>query len=453
MGQILNEQNIIEKNILQYLQNTYSTQSKRLTGTPIYVTYLNKSINYSDQDRVLETVKEVIGVESPIAYNRIENLPLYLVNEVNPNLELDESFGLTTTGEGEGVILPDTIKPYVDDFFKINYMDEEFLFQINKIEFDKLNGKKFYKLSFHLSQYNESQVEEQIKDDYIVEYDNIGTKNNPIIEKKSYLLISEIREIILKLKKFYFDMFMNNKYKVILYQYNDKIIYNDFLLNFIQENNILENNERKILNSYYIYDLFEDSPAKTQLYNDTIYYALTENKKEYFKMENLVTFKILKNYKTSPFSLDYEDYYRVHYIPAGSHNEILTELDNNYNSYMNDAIVYYNYNEVFGRRNNPYFGFIDEDKNKSPLKNHHIKIIPHNNYFVDYVQSNIKYNDNYEYYLENIIIDYLNNTLKIDDVFLDDLKQHKFLPCFKEFLLVPCLILVLKREIIRLTNK
>ena len=58
------------------------------------------------------------------------------------NFEIDESFGFNTEGEGEGVILPSTIIPYVDDFFMIDYMNEDYLFHITKIEYDKV-----YKIS------------------------------------------------------------------------------------------------------------------------------------------------------------------------------------------------------------------------------------------------------------------------------------------------------------------
>jgi hypothetical protein len=190
MGKLLiNEKNIIEKNIIQQLQLSYTAQSKRLDGTPIYITYFNKNLNVSQQDHILENVKELLGEESPLFYNKIENTPLFLVSEIANNMELDETFGLNTETQGEGVLLPNTIKPYVDDFLIINYIEEDLLFRVTKVEMDKLNGKKFYRINFELSHYKQEQVEDQVEDEYVTEYNNIGTHDNPIIEKYKYILI------------------------------------------------------------------------------------------------------------------------------------------------------------------------------------------------------------------------------------------------------------------------
>jgi len=105
------EQKIIHENILRHLQNTYSYQSKRLQGTPIFVTYYNKNVSASEQDQPLETVKDLLGYESPIKYNKINDFPLYLASESNPTIDIDEAFGLNTESTGEAVILPNTIKP------------------------------------------------------------------------------------------------------------------------------------------------------------------------------------------------------------------------------------------------------------------------------------------------------------------------------------------------------
>jgi len=107
------EQKIIHENILRHLQNSYTYQSKRLQGTPVFTTYYNRNISASDQDQILETVTDLLGTEGPVKYNKVNDFPLYLAGEVNPNLEFDESFGLNTEGTGEAVILPNTIKPFV----------------------------------------------------------------------------------------------------------------------------------------------------------------------------------------------------------------------------------------------------------------------------------------------------------------------------------------------------
>jgi len=451
MAKLLNERHIIETNILQHLQNSYSHQSKRLEGTPLFVTYYNKDPRASDQDQVLDNVKEVLGFESPNKYNKVENLPLYLVTEINPNIEMDESFGLSTNGEGEGVILPNTIIPYVDDFLYFKFMEEDYLFQVTNIEVDKLNGMKYYKIQYKLSYRTIKEADEAVREEFEVEYENIGTDTSPIIIKSNYKIIQSIEELLVKLKKFYFNSFISNKFNSLIYKYNDKILYNEFLIRFIIDNKILENTQRKILGSYYIQDIFIDSPAFYQVYDQTIYAALSDNNLDNFKLENMVTMRIEKGLKNNPFSFDYEDYYRVCYVKNDSHSEVIQELDTTYENYRKETVTSLEYDDVFGRMGNSNFSFITEDEPKNLEK--HVSIVPHDSYFIRNINSGIEFEDNTKYFLENIIINYFNNTLNIDVDFVNKINKHHLYPTLNEFLLLPCIILILKRRIVELSEE
>lgn len=453
MGKLLiNEKNIIEKNIIQQLQLSYTAQSKRLDGTPIYITYFNKNLNVSQQDHILENVKELLGEESPLFYNKIENTPLFLVSEIANNMELDETFGLNTETQGEGVLLPNTIKPYVDDFLIINYIEEDLLFRVTKVEMDKLNGKKFYRINFELSHYKQEQVEDQVEDEYVTEYNNIGTHDNPIIEKYKYILIEEIRTCIRKLKKFYINSFLNTKYNVFVYKYNDKIIYNEFLIRFIINNSLLENKEREIVQSIYIQDIFPDSPAMYELYESTLYYALEENDSSLFKYENMITMQIQKDCKDNPFALDYNDYYRVYYTENNNkkNTEEIIELDKEYQSYKNNKKISLSYNDIFGGFHVASYGF--EDKPDPPNLNRHVLIIPHENKFHINIENNIEFEDKRKHFLENIIIKYFNKELDINSDFINSINKFNFHPTFLEYLLMPCLFFILYNKIDELTN-
>jgi hypothetical protein len=456
-GLSMDERTIIQQNIFQYLENTYTAQSKRLQGTPVYVTFYNKNLSSSMQDVTLETPKELLGYESPLLYNKVEHFPLYLVNNVDPSTDLDETFGLNTEGTGEGVILPNTIKPYIDDFIKFEYMDEEFLFQITKVDQDKFNGQKFYKIEYRISQYQENQVEEQIDTEYITEYQNIGTKENPIIEKHEYLLIEQIKNAIVKLKKFYIQAFMNNRYHCLLYKYNDKLIYNEFLIRFIRDNDILENIENSLFGSNYIQEIFPESPARYEIYETTLYSALSENNIDEFIFENMITNEIPKNDKDNPFSLDYEDYYRVIYCSRKEAKKVLGNLnysnkilestypiDERFTSWLNPFTV--NQEEFYKRKSQ------DLRNISNKYKHPRIYIEPHENSLIENINNGIKYNNKKQFYFENIIIMYFNKQLVINEDFIDEVMRKNFYPSFKEYLLMPCLIFILKNEIKRLTN-
>jgi len=329
-------------------------------------------------------------------------------------------------------------------------MEEQLLFHVTKIEMDKLNGQKFYKIEYELSHHRTEDAEEKVETEYSVEYDNIGTKNNPIIEETKFQLIENINNYIQKLRKFFINSFLNRKYNVFTYRYNDKNIYNEFLIRFLINNGILDNTQRTFLGSYYIQDIFIDSPAFYELYDMTIYKALEEDDIDYFKLEDMVTMEILKNITNNPFSLDYNEYYRVCYVPSDSHNETIKELDSTYENYKAKKTISLSYDDVFGRLGNTNYGFIDKADPEHLVR--HAFITPHQSEFVINCNSNIQYEDGKEYFLENILIKHFNKTLVIDNELLEILNKHNFFPTFREYLLVPCLIFILKNEIFRLTN-
>jgi len=182
----------------------------------------------------------------------------------------------------------------------------------------------------------------------------------------------------------------------------------------------------------------------------TIYKALEENDIDYFKLEDMVTMEIIKNLKNNPFSLDYNEYYRVCYVPSDSHNEVIKELDTSYENYKTQKTISLSYDDVFGRLGNTNYGFIDKADPEHLVR--HAFITPHKSEFVVNCNSDILYDNDKEYFLENILIKYFNKKLEIDDDFLTSLKKHNFFPTYREYLLIPCLIFILKNEIELLTN-
>ena len=446
------DQEVIESNILLNINNLYNENSKRLQGTPIFVTYYNKNVKASDEDRNLENVKELIGYESPNRFDRIENFPLYMVEALSNNFEIDETYGLNTDSEGEAVILPKMLKPYVDDHFNIIYNNDNLLFEVTKVDIDRINGLKYYKISYKLSHHFKEDIEEQITEEKVTRYENIGTDDNPIVEKKSSLLIDDIYELIDKLCAMYFRAYMNPKFKVLTYKYNDKNIYNEFLIRFIIDNKVFDSKFKTLYGSYIFQDIFKDSAGFMELYDNTIYMALAENNVGYLTMENMVTMEITKDLKNNPFSFDYEEYYRVYPVDKGTHKNVIVELDKKYEEYKQAWLDMAQYNsDVFGKNTNDMGEFFSNQKDPSG-KVRHVLLIPFENEFVDRIHSGIEYENEKVNFLENILIKYFNKTLNINDEFVSKLKRKSWHPAFKEFLLIPCLIFILKNEIKELTN-
>lgn len=453
MGRLLenNEKQIIQDNIFQYLENTYSQFNKRFQGTPIYTTYYNQNKNSSTQDQTLDNIQEIIGINSPVQFNRIEGLPLYLVNEINPQMEIDESFGLTTNGEGEGVILPNTIKPYIGDFIYIEIATKKLLFKITSLEIDKFNGQKFYKIQFTITPYKIDEIEEQVEEEYITHYENISTQDKAIVEKKSSILIDKMNLLIIRLINFYKKAFLDSKFNTILCKYNDKLLYNECLIKFINNNKLLELPSKKIYSSLYIQEIFGDSMALLEMYKTTLFYALEEKDFSNFICENFVTIEIIKDLKDNPFSFDYREYFRTYYVTNDSHKNLISSLDEKYDKYITKVKQDMTYDQFdFGKQSS--LGYQFEPNPDPPSKERHIIIKPHASNLIKNINNNLRYKNNLDYFLENIIIMYFNNTLEINEYLLSDIEKKNFYPSIKEFLLIPCIIFILKDEIKKLLS-
>ena len=144
MGKLLNENEIIEKHITRYTERAASEYTKWLETKPNFVTFYHRYQLGSTYDKGLENVEGVIGLNSPNKYDKIEKFPIWGLNELSYDLSKEDT-GMSTSYEGEAIIIPNTISPLPDDFFTINYIGKVYIFKINNVVNDAIKSKPFYK--------------------------------------------------------------------------------------------------------------------------------------------------------------------------------------------------------------------------------------------------------------------------------------------------------------------
>jgi len=392
MGRLVNdEQEIISKNIDNYLDASTSEYSKYLNGVPTFTTYYHKNVNASHQDVGLEQVQEVIGSESPIRYDKIDDLSLYGISQADLQYVVDENYGVESEVEGDAIVLPDTIKPLPDDFFLVNYNDTDLLFRVTNVNIDKMNGKKYYKIDFVLSTYDVALIEEQIEGNYTQFFENIGTEKNTIVENKDGLIIQYIDKLLDSLTTNYLEDYMNKKIDILTYTFNDKILYNEFLIEFITDNNVMSENNN-VFSQYVIDSIFETNDRNfNNMYDKTIYSALELNNTDDLVPNNLVATEITN--VNTVFYYDINTYYFLQHTITENEEEI---------------------------------------------------VIPYSMDLVDNIKNNTTYTDVELYFIENILVNHFNDSLVIDEEFLDTINNHDFSIGLSNFLLIPALMFVLQ---------
>lgn len=242
MGRILSPALVTENNIRDYITQSTKTYSTFISSAPLFCTYYSKNKWKSNFDRSLENIHEVVGSDSPFQFDKVENLPIYKVENSSFGTEITD-FGIAGNVTSSAIILPNTLLPNVDDVFEISIQSVLKLFIVTDVEQDNFNNSKFYKISFKLSSLNVSLVEQQVENHLTVDYHLIGSTNDPIIKKSTFDLYLQIEGVYDSLLEEYNDRFYDKSVNMFSDFYSDKlgrVIVDQYLNTFIDKNNLQE---------------------------------------------------------------------------------------------------------------------------------------------------------------------------------------------------------------------
>jgi hypothetical protein len=391
MGKFVEEKAIIEKYLDNFVNQTYD-YSRFIEGSPTFVTYYSKDILASTEDVTLGGITELVGTESPIKYNKIENFPLYGIDSaLLPALEFDEQDGLNTTIEGEAIILPSTIKPLPNDYFVIGYYTDVYMFKISNVETDWTGNRNLYKVSYYLSGDKAQTLEErQVTENYKVVYENIGKEAKSVIKESDFLLLEKIDDGYDRLVKFYTKFYYNKSYNTFLYK---DILYDNLLMDFINKNSLFIKT-RTFLKNIKIEPLLKIDMDDFFNYDGSLFNAVEEKSKE-----QLLDFKFYSTYindRTSIFNL-FKNKYSVRVIKYGE-----DDVEEVFNVFPED--------------------FITSIINNTPY--------------------DVTTQDGYEFF--NFIIDYLNNSL-VKENLTEYVNKEKFDLSLANYIIIPIILFVLKQ--------
>jgi hypothetical protein len=245
--------------------------SSFLQSRPTMCTYYHVNPVFSTTDTGTRDVEGLIDDNSPIRYNKIENFPIYGIDNIQADLS-DSDAGLDTSYDGNAVILPNTIYPVPDDYFTIHYLGKEYLFRVNHCTYDRLKSNNYYSISFHLEYADKAGFERMEKlciEHYQCIFDNIGTKDKCIVRTSDYNVLERVNAILNSLKEKYAERYIDKKYNAAMYFANSYCYMYDSMLNkFINSSKIYE----PVIGSLKFYLLYEEFRPYTGMdYEDSIY--------------------------------------------------------------------------------------------------------------------------------------------------------------------------------------
>lgn len=241
MATIINEEQMVTQNIFNFEDRLNSPVVRILDQTPTFVTYYHINVNETTSDEGFGDAETVIGNRSPMRYQKIEKFPIYGLDQIVLQLQ-DTEAGLDTSYEGEGTIVPNTIKPLQNDFFIINYLHDSYIFRIIGVSFDTIRADNFYKVHFEF-EYNDEeklhQLNDLVHDKYTCILENIGTENKCIIQHDFKERLDLIDEVYSDMVSLYLSLFYNEKHNVLLGELEDgKTLYDPYMTEFINKHQL-----------------------------------------------------------------------------------------------------------------------------------------------------------------------------------------------------------------------
>lgn len=217
------------------------------------VDYFNLNTTRSTLDEGAKIPYAIIGKDSPLKYNFIENAYLFGIDKIQIQSTINE-FGFESDAiEGEAIVLPNTFIPMEQDYFSIKYLKQTILFKVVDVTTDTLDsGANFYKIQYKLDLYDESanKIYDQIAEKFKMIVTNVGTNYNTIIRSNDYDLIDKLDSINLTLKKYFKQLFFDNKAQTFSYVLTGDKIYDPYMIEFLIRNKLMEGDDEYIYVSH-----------------------------------------------------------------------------------------------------------------------------------------------------------------------------------------------------------
>lgn len=293
------------------MKNPYYKWSDK-SGTAVI--YFNQNKEATTLDESSKLYYADMGLNSPIKYNMIEDMMLYGIEQIAINMDNGDFGAQASDIEGEAIVLPNTIIPYVGDYFKIIYTEEEKLFRVIDASPDTLeNGANIYKINYRLEASELDDLkEENIEDKYNMVVNNLGTGFNAVIRHESYNMIKKIDQVLYNLRTYYKSIFYKERVQTFVFLRFEKRFYDPYMIEFLKENKILDGDEGYL----YLTQQIKLSPMFPINYNKSFFKCLEDK-----DLKNIRSYEYrgIGEYIDDPLSIfqtRLEEYFEVkHVVP------------------------------------------------------------------------------------------------------------------------------------------
>lgn len=328
MGKFLNKTYVksIDSIINKTIDNLHNPYYKFNDKAPTTVTYYNINVEASNLDEGTGTSYSYTSLDSSLRFNKIKDFILYGIDRVQTQIEAGDFGAESETIEGEAILLPNTIKPFPQDYFSINHLGKNILFKISNVSLDTMpNGVNTYRLNYRLSTVSrDTDIDNLVVKNFTMITNNLGTNLASVIEDNDYAYCARLEKITDFLKSIYRSLFYSDKTQTFVFSYDDKNFYDPYCIEFIIRHELMKSSELPYL--HIEHQLWPGTLFPIE-YTKTFFYSL-ETKPRLEKLCNPSYEATLITDQTSLLSKFAEAYYVVHFYKMGNRYPVYTFDDN-----------------------------------------------------------------------------------------------------------------------------
>lgn len=272
MAMLINEKRMVDDTLFHYEQRFHSPLSRFIDKTPTFTTYFHIADDASTTSEGFNSIDDYLGDSSPIRYRRIENFPLYGLDQILLQIE-DTDQGLDRSYEGEATLINSTITPCQNDMFMIPTLKDFYIFKVITVNSDHIMSDNYYRVGFSLQYIDREKatwLNKQTVEKYNCVLENIGTEKKCLIRSDIYDKIGKLEEMYTNMVDIYISVFYNERYNCFLGELDGPctLLYDPFQVEFMLRHDLM--NQKNRLDVIVPTEHFTDSKRRLK-YERSIY--------------------------------------------------------------------------------------------------------------------------------------------------------------------------------------
>lgn len=276
---------------------------------PNAVTYYNINIDRTSFDETTGLNYASLGPNSPIKYNKINNMLLYGITKWEITIDTGDVGTEAEELTGNAMILPNTITPYAGDYFIFTYVKEELLIRVTNAQSDTLdNGANVWVIEYKVEHNTFEGLEENVIDEYNYVTTNAGTAYAVVLKSSEYQLVQNLDDMTRKIRLFYESVFYSERVQSLIFLDKNRRFYDSFITEFIIRNKLLEDSSND-----YIYISHQVKVPNTFAieYDRSFFHMIETKNKDNVIKAPIFAYGIPIDSRVNIFSTRFEEYYQL----------------------------------------------------------------------------------------------------------------------------------------------